>query len=258
MELKIGDQTPTTDFTKALAEELAKQLPVKDIYQDAASPGMREAGKLGSDVVKTILLALAPIQIAAAYQDRLRSFLDMSVRRIDEQRRIPPPAQILGPVLENIRYEPEDTEIDKMFSELLSRSMDSERASEAHPSYPMIIRQLSSDEAKVLRLLKNKQYLYVQRWKIDGPISTLEEVEQDEFPKDGLAFPHKLSSYMARLTQLGLAGIYQSKPSEPIYGLRDMGITQTNGQIGSRQFYEYKLTSIGQEFVKAVIPSDKN
>jgi hypothetical protein len=46
-------------------------------------------------------------------------------------------------------FEPEGTQIEEMFSQLLSRSMDSERAGEAHPAFPIIIRQLSSDEARI-------------------------------------------------------------------------------------------------------------
>lgn len=121
---------------------------MKQVYKEALSPAVKEAGKFLADVAKTIRLALAPFQLGAAYQDRLARFLREAVARVPEQKRIAPAPQILGPVLEGIRYEADDGPIDKMFSELLSRAVDEDRADEAHPAYPHIIRQLSPDEAK--------------------------------------------------------------------------------------------------------------
>lgn len=111
-------------FDDEFAKELVKQLPVKSIYKDVGSPAAKQAGQFGEDLFKVLQLALAPIQYFAALQDRYRRFLDASVRRVPEERRIAPAPQILGPVLEGIRYEPEESPIEEMFSQLLSRSMD--------------------------------------------------------------------------------------------------------------------------------------
>jgi hypothetical protein len=149
------------DPTTAFAEELAKQLPVKAVYRDAVKPAAKQAGQLAQDLVKTIQLALAPLQFAGAYQDRLRGFIDRSVRAVPEADRVSPAPQILGPIVEGIRYEPEGTPLDEMFSKLLSSSMNSVRSGGAHPAYPTIIRQLSSDEAWILSALKGQQYDHV-------------------------------------------------------------------------------------------------
>ena len=110
------------DRLTAVVAEIAEQLPIKQIYDDGFSPSVREGGSALTDLIKTLRLAFAPIQFAAAVQDRYRDFLDRSVRRVPKEDRVPPPPQILGPVLEGIRYEPEGTPIEEMFSELLSRS----------------------------------------------------------------------------------------------------------------------------------------
>jgi hypothetical protein len=140
---------PTSEF----AVELAKQLPVKAVYRDVVKPGAKQAGQLVQDMVKTIQLALAPLQFAGAYQDRLRAFIDRSVRSVPEINRVSPAPQILGPVVEGIRYEPEGTPLDEMFSELLSSSMDSARLQNAHPAFVGIIRSLSTDEPAILNHL---------------------------------------------------------------------------------------------------------
>jgi hypothetical protein len=106
-----GPRDPIAEGVK----ELVKQLPVKAAYNDALSPAAKEAGAALKDVVKALYLAVgAPIQYLAAWQDRSRAFLDKAVRRIPEDKRVLPLPQILGPVLEGIRYEPEGTPLDEM------------------------------------------------------------------------------------------------------------------------------------------------
>lgn len=235
---------PTAEFAK----ELARQLPVKAIYDDAAAPAAKQTGQLFEDLVKVLQLALLPVQYLAALQDRFRRFLDKSVRGIPEERQISPAPQIIGPVLEGIRYEPEGTPIDEMFSELLSRSMDKERVNEAHPAYPFIIRQLSSDEARILKLLYQRQFDLVFTRDYDRATALFHgrKVEVDEFPRDGLTFPDNLNFYFARMSQLGLAGIYQEGNQEPLFD-------ESRQQIGVRVRSKYRLTDLGQRFVRACI-----
>src|SRR6202048_4283773 len=110
---------PHVDLTTEFAKELAKQIPVKDALVAPA----RQTGEILEDIVKTIQLALVPFQLAGALQDRLRSFIDRSVRAVPEEHRVSPSPQTLGPTLEGLRYEPADTPVDEMFSRLLSCSM---------------------------------------------------------------------------------------------------------------------------------------
>jgi hypothetical protein len=174
------------DPTTVFAEELAKQLPVKAVYRDAVKPAAKQLGQIAQDIVKTIQLALAPLQVAGAYQDRLRAFLDRAVRQVPEDRRISPPPQILGPIVEGIRYEPEETPIDQMFQHLLSTSMDADHSKDAHPAYPLIVKQLSSDEAKILAVVKNSQfeYVYTQDYDQQANLFRGHHVEVDSLPRE--------------------------------------------------------------------------
>ena len=230
------------------AKELAKHLPIKAIYRDAAAPAARQTGQLLEDLVKVLQLALAPVQLLGAIQDRYRKFLDTAVRRIPEANRISPAPQIIGPVLEGIRYEPEDTPIEQMFSQLLSRSMDRERVDEAHPAYPIIIKQLSSDEAKILNSLKSSNFDFVYTVDFDSKRQEFyghRKVEVDELPRTELSFPKNVPFYFEHLNQLGLAGIFQISKQEPLYG------GEPKVQVGIRSRCEYRLTDLGQRFVRA-------
>jgi hypothetical protein len=84
-----------TDPTSEFAKELARQLPVKAMYDDVASPAAKQTGQILTDIVKTIQLALAPLQFFSAYQDRLRKFIDTSVRRVAPEQRISPDYRFL-------------------------------------------------------------------------------------------------------------------------------------------------------------------
>jgi len=228
-------------------EELAKQLPVKDAYDDSVKPSAEEVGRITSDLIKVISLVLAPVQYLAALQDRYRNFIDNSVRRVPEDQRIPPAPQILGPVLEGIKYEPESTSINEMFSQLLSRAMDRERVDEAHPSFPFIIKQLSPDEAIVLSLLKGRGYL--RQYIILTDAKTFEtegiEVEKDGFPKEQLQFPNNFKFYYEHLHNLGLVEISKYQPPEII---RDRGLVNIDT---TRIFEMYRLTETGKRFINA-------
>ena len=89
-----------------VVSEIVRQLPIRDLYEDAIREPGKELGGAVGDIVKAVRLALAPIQFLAALQDRYVRFLDQSVRKVPEDRRIPPAPQILGPVLEGFSPAP--------------------------------------------------------------------------------------------------------------------------------------------------------
>ena len=246
--------TSETDLAAAVATELVKQVPIKEVYEDGLSPAVRETGSALADFVKTLRLALAPLQLTAALQDRYVKFLDRSVRQIPEERRVLPPPQIVGPVLEAIKYEPEDTLISDMYNELLSKAFDRQRVNDAHPAFAPLIRQLSTDEAIILKLIYDK-YLEHDYYKLhfteDLTRNLLEnrQIEVNELPSGDLATPEKISVYLEHLDKLGLMSIRGYKSPEAIRPPHSIE------QTGLRTFTHFELTEFGLEFMKAVRPS---
>lgn len=238
-----------TDPSEEFIKDLVKQLPVKDLYDDSLKKPAKEIGDLSSDLIKVISLALAPIQYLAALQDRYRNFLDQSVRRVPEKQRIRPAPQILGPVLEGIKYEPDSTIIHEMFSQLLSSAMNSQKVEEAHPSYPILIKQLSPDEALFLTLIKEKQYKYIYTFSLN---TKGRETELDEFPKDKLRFKENFDFYFARLHNLGLVDRYEYKTQETVKEEKSH-VTDSKGRV----FRMYSLTGLGKRFMQACTENDE-
>ncbi|MET4219925.1 hypothetical protein ABIB00_005149 [Bradyrhizobium sp. LB14.3] len=242
-----------TDLAAAVATELVKQVPIKEVYHDGFSPAVQESGSALLDFVKTLRLALAPLQFTAALQDRYVAFLNRSLRKVPEERRILPTPQIAGPILEAIKYEPDDTMIADMYSELLSRAFDRNAARHAHPAFAPLIKQLSIDEAVILRviyekLLQNDHYGFQFTDDYDRHTNRFSNraVELDELPREGLTTPENVAIYVEHLDKLGLAAVLQFKNAEPIFS--------GGAQTGSRTFARYQLTAFGHEFMKAVRP----
>jgi hypothetical protein len=236
---------PTKELVSQFAKELASQLPVKE----ALTPPARQTGQILEDIVKTIQLALVPFQLAGALQDRLRAFIDSSVRRVPEPQRVSPAPQILGPVIEAIRYEPSGTELDEMFSELLSSSMDQSRLKDAHPAFPSIIRALSSDEAKLLKSLAKGPIGQISSSKLDRTKNLFEPmvIEALQVPAD-LEYPGNARIYLEHLRQLGLVEISVTRAPEP---LMEEGI-----QVAVRNFGAHQLSLWGIQFMRAVTKPD--
>jgi hypothetical protein len=242
------NKSPVNELEMGIVKELVSKLPVEAIYRDGVAPSIVQTGSILSDLLKTVHLALAPFQLLGAYQDRLRNFIDNSVRRVPEEKRVPPAVQILGPIIEGIRYEPEGTPIDQMFSNLLSCSMNQDHVQEAHPSYPIIIKQLSADEAKILHNLYDRTFDYIYTRAYNHNNNTFygpNTVEKDDLPKEDLQFPANVLFYLEHLTHLGLAGIFQTRNQEPILE------GEPRVQVGIRAFNHYRLNDFGRRFVAA-------
>ena len=225
-------------------KEIAKQLPVKAAYKDAIRPAARQTGELAEDIIKALRLALFPIQLAAVGHDRFRRFISDAVERVPADKRISPPPQIVGPVLEAIRYESEGSSIEAMFSELLSTSMHSDRIKDAHPAIPLVIRQLSGDEAHILRAIASapKYFELVLRFELRGSLA-ISSVEKNEIPVEGLVFPQNAEMYRDRLERLGLIRYDTLKPTQ--------AIVEGGQQTGGRNFIIVKFTEFGATFMRA-------
>ena len=234
------------EMAVAIATEIGKQVPVKQAYEDAASPAMKQVGATLEDVIKCVRLVGFPIQWMAVQHDRFRASIERSARQVPETRRILPAPQILGPILEGIRYEIHDNDITEMFETLLARSMDAERQGEAHPAFVGIIKSLSSDEAKILKYLRtsslcgdwNPHELKTHKAKIAGydgaPVIP---------PKGLIDRPEMLNFYKVHLENLGLASLT----------IVELDPVDTHGEWR----YEIQLREFGKIFIDACSPSSQ-
>ncbi len=239
----MSDQIPEY-VAKIIESEVAKQ-----VYQQGLSGTITEVGKLGTDIMKTLRLFTLPIQILSTFQDRVEKIFINARNKVPEIRQQVAPSQIVGPILENIKYLPEEDELTKMYEELLARSIDKDRINEAHPSFVHIISQLARDEAYLLFELKDKSFDvtdtldYIQ----EENIFINRKIEKNTIPIEKMYYKENIELYYSHLESLSLVNwpVYKQDP-----------IIIQGKQTGLRRFSKIELTDFGKLFIKACIPEE--
>ena len=109
---------------------------------------------------------------------------------------------------------------------------------------PLLIKQLSGDEANILKAIAAAPKLFkiTTRFDLrDGLAIT--SIEHDEIPTAGLLFPMNADMYRERLERLGLIRFDTLRPME--------AIVEGGQQTGGRNFLVVKLTQFGATFMRA-------
>jgi len=126
---------------------------VRNAYSDAIQPIAKEAGKALGTVGKTVNVALTPLHALVWGYDKISDYVKTTVERKLEERNVPPERiqtpdpDVAVPALEALRY----SKLRDNYANLLATSMDSETAHDAHPAFVEILKQLTPDEAKILK-----------------------------------------------------------------------------------------------------------
>lgn len=145
-EIKIKD---AADAVKGLVEAVP-------IYQDALQPAMREIGAGLQMIAKTIHIVLAPISTLVWGYDQIKEFV--STRVAEKLKGVPPnriqtpEPHVVGPALEALRYTGHEESLRELYANLLATSLDAETARQAHPAFVDMIKNMSPDEARIMRL----------------------------------------------------------------------------------------------------------
>ena len=82
--------------------------------------------------------------------------LDHAISSIPKEKYVEPSLNVTAQALENSKYCVEEPELRKMFVSLISKSMNNDFASDAHPSFSELIKQMSVLDAKTISLLKKQ------------------------------------------------------------------------------------------------------
>ena len=140
---------------KDAAEAVAAMAKAVPIYQDAIQPGAKELGKSLETIGKTVNVALAPLKMVVWGYEHFEVFLNKDIaeklKNTPEEDIITPKINVAGPLLDALRYSAEEDELREMFANLLANAMDKKTANSAHPSFVEILKQITSDEAKILK-----------------------------------------------------------------------------------------------------------
>ncbi|AEF44179.1 hypothetical protein SerAS12_1028 [Serratia sp. AS12] len=157
MSEEESTNSKVADVANAVAA-VAKEVP---IYQDALQPAAQEIGKALGTVAKLVNVVLAPVSAFVWGYDQIREFTATKVaqklKNITPEDIVSPQPNIAVPAIEALRYTGYDDRLADLYASLLATSMDRNTAKIAHPAFVEIIKQLTSDEAKIVSIF-DKQH----------------------------------------------------------------------------------------------------
>ena len=204
-ESKIRD---AADAVKGIVQSIP-------VYQDGLQPAVRQVGIALEKVAKTIYIVLAPISAFVWGYEQVKGFVSTRVaeklKNVPPERIVTPCPQVAVPVLEALRYTGHEEQLRELYANLLATSLDSDTTRNAHPAFVEIIKSMSPDEARILRLFSSVRSMPL----IDvlgGIKSTFDyiavRINHSNIGKEaGCDYPELTPAYLDNLCRLGLLQI---------------------------------------------------
>ena len=144
------------DLGKEMAIEAAKAVAVEG-YKDTLQPTLKTVGGIIALPFQAIDAALSKPKLWVAEKhynyERTLELLHEKLKNTPEEQIVPPENYVAIPALQQISYCFDSDELRDMYANLLANSMNKVVKNGVHPGFVEIIKQLSPDEAKMLRYL---------------------------------------------------------------------------------------------------------
>ncbi len=245
------------------------------VYPDLLQPAAKQLGKNLKTIIEYLSLPLLRIRFAVAerkliYKKRLEMLLS-ELNRIPDEKHCEIPSSIAAPALDQLSIE-SDEDISKLFIRLLVNSSSRDTIRFVHPSFINCIRNLSSDEAKLLKHLdelRNVPYLKIR----------IQFNEKEGLDKSHIltgfethlefSFPENIPLYLDNLVGLGILSKGEGTLSDidkwyaplmKIYESARRQIEVAGHSDGQKypvvfQMGFFEITSYGRLFLKACMQS---
>ena len=190
------------------------------------------------------------------------------VQKIPEEKLSEPEANIAIPAIQQLSYCYDCEELRNMYANLLTASMCIDTKSNAHPAFVDIIKQLTPDEAKLIKLLKPDTKQFYPIIDITSSVKGKDEyvyvIKNFSDISYGIcAYPDNISAYLDNFERLGLIEIHDSifLVNEKIYdNLKEHAFVKnvTSQPLPENHFYDFinhcfSVTNFGINFIKACV-----
>jgi len=109
--------------------------------------------------VKTVHIALAPISAIIWGYDQIKEFVSTKVAEkligVSVEKIQTPDLTVAGPTLDALRYTGHKEDLRELYANLLANAINIDTAKSVHPGFVDIIKNLTSDEARILIFLSS-------------------------------------------------------------------------------------------------------
>lgn len=126
------------------------------VYDDGLHPAVQEIGKTLALLPQAVNAALAPLQIWIVNKEynveETKKLLEQKLSRVGAEHIVTPDAYVAVPAMQAISYSMDSKELRNLYANLLARSMVDTEKDKVHPAFVEIIKQLTPDEARLIKL----------------------------------------------------------------------------------------------------------
>lgn len=133
---------------------------IPEAYDDGLKPVVQESGKTLALIPKAINAALAPLRQWIAQKEynvaETEKLLAIKLEKVGAEQITTPESYVAVPAIQAIAYCMDSEELREMYASLLAKSMTESEKWKVHPSFVEIIKQLSPDEAKLLKKISQE------------------------------------------------------------------------------------------------------
>lgn len=250
-------------------QEVLKEI-AKDLYDDLGRPSAACAGETLSLVPRAVKAALAPLEQWILQREynvaETKKLLEEKLKNVSPEDIEPPEAHIAVPAMQYISYYMDNTELRNMYANLLANSMTKVVKNGVHPGFVEIIKQMSPDEARVMRYMQAHRMIPIiivsYKKKPGGLVRIVSDFSDIGYKAEcGCDRPKDIQLYFDNLIRLGLlekvttAHFTDQSVYEPLkqrlYGLSmiDYQAAHTDPYTGIKFDQGYiKISSYGNSF----------
>ncbi len=244
-----------------------------EVYKDGLSPVVKPIGEILGFLPRTIKLALSSWEkwiINGEESLRLTAeSIKEKVKQIPEDKLVEPEPYVAIPAIQQISYCQNSEELRDLYANLLASSMNADKKWQVHPSFVDIIKQLTPDEAKFLKLLPPHILILYPLLDVyfklgdnhngtNPVITNFTNVNIEE-----LEHPENICTYIDNLIRLNIIEIpdgrlnidvYETLKSHPmIQSPISFNPSSVNVKINYSYGYKmFKLTNLGAGFIQNV------
>lgn len=97
--------------------------------------------------------------------EHFKTELEDKLNAVPEEKRIEPNTQVVCTALDNMRFCVEEEKLRDMFSSLIANSINSDKTNLVHPSYGVIIKQMTSLDASIFVWMSEQRLLPIMKIK---------------------------------------------------------------------------------------------
>lgn len=241
-----------------------------DVYKDAFQPALKAAGSIVALPLQIVDAALSGPKLWVAEKqynfERTKELLAEKLKDTPPEKIVPPDNYVAVPALQQISYCFDSDKLRDMYANLLASSMNKDKKWRIHPAFVDIIKQLTPDEAKLLKSLPST--LYSGHPVLEVHIKTKEGYQvictnYTDIADTICDNPQNISTYLENLNRLKLIELYAGVELADKSQYDRLKNTPTIRKITSKLLpkgssYDYKngafrLSSFGLSFVEICV-----